>query len=693
MFLNSKKTKYLLPTLVLFFCATVPQIAAATSWAGTVIESFFWFIFIGIGGAVVWLGGTLLDFAILELVIKMGDTLTATVGVAVDQLWVVVRDLLNMLFIFALVYIGIQTILDSGKADTRKLLGKLIIAALLINFSLLITKTIIDFSNIAATQIYDQITITGSYTINGQTIGTGEAEAGKSISGGIMNVLGFSSFDKGAIASKMSGEADWLSVKVIVYGFLMMIFMIIIGLIFATAALILVKRFVMLIVFMIFSPLMFAGFIFPKLERAQSYWWSEFFKHAFIAPAFLFMMFISLNVLRAMPLQGSTFEDGYTANGSFGAFLMLFVAAGFMIASMMIAQKMGSSAAGATLGALKSAGNAARGAAAGAAYRTGVGLPAGGVRNLWDRMDRAAESGSTTAKVTRTLLGGESTRRGLTAARDYKAGGGLGRADVEKQSTERRQRATRSIAVGDLRKDLGSSDQDVRERALYNASSAQIKELAETADGRATLIANAAILKGDHVKSLMDNDQLDDEFRNQLATKRGEGVLATVGTASGPKNVGKLSKDKLGSIPLTELVKPKNAVTLSAKQIDDLDLADPDKNSLKKARNDAFIAVASAAPGSTTHGITHSDVFARSNEEAGKIDPEVFTKNAMYPYLTPAILQERMKNGLSTPELASIVAEFQPYYDTAPGSVRSAWRGWVTGNSYGGQFAIAGFSP
>ena len=70
--------------------------------------------------------------------------------------WVVTRDLANMFFIFILLYIAIATILEIAAYNAKALLARLIIVALLLNFSLFFTRVIIDASNILALAFYDQ---------------------------------------------------------------------------------------------------------------------------------------------------------------------------------------------------------------------------------------------------------------------------------------------------------------------------------------------------------------------------------------------------------------------------------------------------------------------------------------------------------------------------------------------------------
>ncbi len=93
----------------------------------------------------------LLNYAIAYLVIGMGDLIrTGGFGSQIETLWQLIRNLINVSFIFALIYIGITTILGVGGVNWKSALKNLIICALLVNFSLFFSKVIIDVANVTA---------------------------------------------------------------------------------------------------------------------------------------------------------------------------------------------------------------------------------------------------------------------------------------------------------------------------------------------------------------------------------------------------------------------------------------------------------------------------------------------------------------------------------------------------------------
>lgn len=75
----------------------------------------------------------------------------------ISNAWKIVRDLSNIFFILVLLYISIKVILGLGGSEVKKMIVQVILMALLINFSMFITKVVIDSSNILALIFYNRI--------------------------------------------------------------------------------------------------------------------------------------------------------------------------------------------------------------------------------------------------------------------------------------------------------------------------------------------------------------------------------------------------------------------------------------------------------------------------------------------------------------------------------------------------------
>lgn len=105
---------------------------------------------------ILWFSGVLLNYVMDYTIVKMSANISALPGINVS--WKIIRDLMNVVFIFILVYEGILLIIDKGSLQSvKKFIFGVVMASLLINFSLFFTKVLIDASNIVTTGIYNSI--------------------------------------------------------------------------------------------------------------------------------------------------------------------------------------------------------------------------------------------------------------------------------------------------------------------------------------------------------------------------------------------------------------------------------------------------------------------------------------------------------------------------------------------------------
>jgi hypothetical protein len=76
--------------------------------------------------------------------------------------WIKVRDFINILFLFELLWISIATILQISSFNAKSMLLKVILAALLTNYSLFVTRVMFDLSNLIAVEFYNCILFPGT---------------------------------------------------------------------------------------------------------------------------------------------------------------------------------------------------------------------------------------------------------------------------------------------------------------------------------------------------------------------------------------------------------------------------------------------------------------------------------------------------------------------------------------------------
>src|SRR3989344_3064953 len=308
----------------------VPHLALAQA---TFLQETLWSVINAVFGFFAWIGGQTLNYAVTHYVVGFGHNfLESGTGYSVNILWTVVRDVFNLTFIFGLVYIGLKMILRSDDSQARSMLISLILAALLVNFSLFITKFVIDFSNIAAAQI------AAAFPIQNGT---------HSVSSSFMNILGFNDlFSPGSDLNDIAGSSVGYT-----YIFSTMFLYIILAFVFMAGGIMLIIRYIVLIIYMILSPVMFLGWVFPGMASVSHDYWKKFMSRAFFAPAYLLMLYFANQVLVSMQGANGMNTGSYgavfsgqtsTVGNNFGAVIpFFFMTAAFLVASLVVAQKMG----------------------------------------------------------------------------------------------------------------------------------------------------------------------------------------------------------------------------------------------------------------------------------------------------------------------------------------------------------------
>ncbi|MFA6095938.1 MAG: hypothetical protein WC767_03815, partial [Candidatus Paceibacterota bacterium] len=267
---------------------------------------------------------------------------------AVNVGWSIFRDICNIIFIFFLIFTGIQTILGLQNINTKQIVMNVIIAAVLINFSLYITKFAIDLSNIFA-----------GWFMQGIANLTGGASVGESL----RTVLSLNKLDEFGGASITNSSL--LRVAVI----MLPLRAIAIYVIFKVAFLFL-GRTISFVFLLITAPIGFVGHLVGPLKEYAKKWRDDLAKDCFMAPIFLLLLYITLYFADTIntTLETSKYSlsiDPFTET-SFGPanYILFALVAMLLLKSLSVAEEYSSDAAAKIGGVLKSATMLAVGAGA-----------------------------------------------------------------------------------------------------------------------------------------------------------------------------------------------------------------------------------------------------------------------------------------------------------------------------------------
>ncbi len=255
---------------------------------------------------VLWASGVAFNYSI-DLTLNFGkyirDEGLGTSGSGAIYLgWSAIRDLINVGFIFILLYAAITTIVGIDGYGVKQTIIRVVIAALLLNFSLFFTKALIDMSNLIALQFYTRVLSAADQATYGADFSGPKQEAAwdQGLSIGFVNALGLKSIWSGNIRSTNSagaGEAN-SAFGSISAGQLIIIclggsaFILVTAFTLFMATLRFVYRSIVFIFLMILSPIGFVGNAIPPLQGAAKKWQGRLKNNLIFAPAYMAIFYV-----------------------------------------------------------------------------------------------------------------------------------------------------------------------------------------------------------------------------------------------------------------------------------------------------------------------------------------------------------------------------------------------------------------
>lgn len=278
---------------------------------------------------ILFLVGSFFNFVVEQLVVNMGHFVTSSDAVGIQIAWRIMRDLANLAIIGGLIATAIGTILHLAAINAQKLLVRLIIAALLVNFSFFFAGAVIDSSNFLATAIY-KATIS---TENCRESCTIVSRFDRVIRTNNHNIAAYLADEK---VGDIKQDSQWMAIvqdllAIVVIGITIFVFL--------SAITLLLGRFVALILILITSPIGIAGLAIPQINRYAKEWWEALFSQAFFAPVYFLLVGFSLTILD----NSSGAFSGDSPN-LIGTLLTFMVAVIFMLQSLKIAKGMSEAA-------------------------------------------------------------------------------------------------------------------------------------------------------------------------------------------------------------------------------------------------------------------------------------------------------------------------------------------------------------
>ncbi len=253
--------------------------------------------------------------------------------------WQIFRDIANLGFVLGIIIIGVATILRIKNYRAQEILWKLIVAALIVNFSLVIAGSFIQVANSFSSYIVSYIGAGGS-----DDIGTGVARLGDSFKFfELQNTIGKWGFDDNASQFNMQSAGSQLLSAVNMGIFLVFSIMVFFSLL--AFCVLLFLRYFYLSFLLIISPIVWLLWIFPDTKKHWGKWWSSFLNWVLYAPLVLFFVYLSLAVNERYA-QYTTEKYNAGEGVDIGVIVSSLVSIALLVGGMKIAKKMGEEGAG-----------------------------------------------------------------------------------------------------------------------------------------------------------------------------------------------------------------------------------------------------------------------------------------------------------------------------------------------------------
>lgn len=444
------------------------------------------FLLLTLSSFILGIAGTVFNWVVIRTVFQFALYFGTSAGMLVA--WGVLRDIANIALLFGFIFVGIATILNTQSVEgytAKKALPRLIIFAVLLNFSLFATQAIIDvangFSSVFAAYAGQEQCDQGVSTAGND--GQSQAAcANLGISSKILEAAGMHQIiPSGEQALSALGQAWNRPYSYTVMMIMLSLMVTVTAMVLIAATIMLVVRVVVLSLLMVTSPIGFAGMAIPSLNKIAQDWWHKLINQAFFAPLFLLMIFVSLKLVEGLQsgeatiadaILGNTGSGGNTTAGNMQVVMVFMIVIGFMIGALMIAQKMG--AYGASF-ATKTAGGIAFGAHGFVARRT-VGrlsnhLASKVAGSQWARNNPglgrltygALNKGATASFSTRNLAGGLIKGVGLDVGKANKDAAHGYHGMEEKSVKQRTEFAKKLTLTTQDKKEIRSSEEEAED--------------------------------------------------------------------------------------------------------------------------------------------------------------------------------------------------------------------------------------
>jgi hypothetical protein len=192
--------------------------------------------------------------------------------------WVMLRDIANMFFVVALLVIAFATILGRESYEWKKAMVKLVLVAIVVNFSLLICGVVLDAAHVFTVTFINAIAPVAA--------------------GNLITMFNFGQMQS-IITNSGGGQGGDLDLALFGGAAIALFFSALAALTIGAYCAILLARMVAIWSLLIFSPLAFVLSVLPATENYFEEWKSEFTKNVLSAPIAVFFLWLAFATMGA----------------------------------------------------------------------------------------------------------------------------------------------------------------------------------------------------------------------------------------------------------------------------------------------------------------------------------------------------------------------------------------------------------
>lgn len=260
--------------------------------------------------------------------------------------WEIVLQFTNLGFVLAIIIIAFATILRRESYGMKKILWKLVVAALLVNFSLVIAGGFLNISQVLTDYFLSKATL--------------EGQGFSSFAENFAAMFKIQAFFK--VASVTEGFDDSVLSGVAAIGntfgagvltniaslALLTSFTLIGALVLLAVAIMLLIRYVYMAILLILLPAVWLAWIFPNTDKYWKEWWDKFIRWTFFPPIMIFFLYLDVYIMETQKeyVKGIIAGVNPVAKSSldltfgFDAIGNLIIIFGLVIGGLLVANKL-----------------------------------------------------------------------------------------------------------------------------------------------------------------------------------------------------------------------------------------------------------------------------------------------------------------------------------------------------------------